>query len=354
MKSKKYVTGGATKSTVRPVQGAPKPKPLTPPGAKKPVGPPYAKPVTKPTPKPVAKTPVKPTPKPVVKTPVKPTTKTVISSKGKTVYNPKAGTKTVYDSKGKTVTNSKGGMKTVYNKQGKTETFDDGQKTVYNKQGKTTTFADGFTEIKDKQGSRLITTPKPGTGTKPAATTKPGTGKPTPKPTPKTAVKKPATTTYGPKTTAVLDYMKPSNTLATKPKPVTPAKPATKPAAPVAKTVSQLWTEKTGTSWSEAKKQGLSDGSAKSNMEIMKKLQSGAINKDTIATMKDNSKVPTLSAKDTKVTKSSPIATTTPEKPEAKPTVKQMSGSGMGAMERMEGSYKRGGMVKKKMKSKKK
>ena len=236
MKSKKYVTGGATKSTVRPVQGAPKPKPLTPPGAKKPVGPPYAKPVTKPTPKPVAKTPVKPTPKP----------------------------------------------------------------------------------------------------------------------TPKTAVKKPATTTYGPKTTEVLDYMKPSNTLATKPKPVTPAKPAAKPAAPVAKTVSQLWTEKTGTSWSEAKKQGLSDGSAKSNMEIMKKLQSGAINKDTIATMKDNSKVPTLSAKDTKVTKSSPIATTTPEKPEAKPTVKQMSGSGMGAMERMEGSYKRGGMVKKKMKSKKK
>jgi len=240
MKSKKYVNGG---STIRPVQGAPKPKPLTPTGTKKPVGPPYAKPTPKPTPKPVAKTPVKPVTKPAVKTPVKPTPK-------------------------------------------------------------------------------------------------------------------PATPSYGPKTTAVLDYMKPSNTLATKPKPVTPAKPAAKPAAPAAKTVSQLWTEKTGTPWSEAKKQGLSDGSAKSNMEIMKKLQSGSINKETIATMKDNSKVATLDAKDTKVTKSSATPAKSETKSEttseAKPTAKQMSGSGMGAMERMDGMYKKGGSIKRKMKSKKK
>lgn len=207
------------------------------------------------------------------------------------------------------------------------------------------------------------------------------TAKPTPKPTPKPVAKtpvktpvkstpKPVSKEYGPRTKEVLNYMKPSNTLATKPKPITPAKPKpaakttpkptattpkpTTPAKPAAKTVSELWAEKTGTSWSEAKKQGLSDGSAKSNMEIMKKLQSGAINKDTIATMKDNSKVATLDAKDTKVTKSTPAATTTPEKPEAKPTAKQMAGSGMGAMERMEGMYKKGGMVKKKIKSKKK
>lgn len=44
-------------------------------------------------------------------------------------------------------------------------------------------------------------------------------------------------------------------------------------------TVSQLWKEKTGTSWSEAKKQGLTDGSATSNIALMKKLQSGQITK---------------------------------------------------------------------------
>jgi hypothetical protein len=63
------------------------------------------------------------------------------------------------------------------------------------------------------------------------------------------------------------------NVYAPKPKPATktPAKPATS-----AKTVSQLWTEKTGTPWSEAKKQGMSDGTAASNMALMKKLQSGS------------------------------------------------------------------------------
>ncbi len=59
------------------------------------------------------------------------------------------------------------------------------------------------------------------------------------------------------------------NVYAPKPKPKTETK------AP-AKTVSQLWVEKTGTPWSEAKKQGLSDGTAASNMALMKKLQSGS------------------------------------------------------------------------------
>jgi hypothetical protein len=62
------------------------------------------------------------------------------------------------------------------------------------------------------------------------------------------------------------------NVYAPKPKPAakTPAKPAAS-----GKTVSQLWTEKTGLPWSEAKKQGMSDGSAASNMALMKKLQTG-------------------------------------------------------------------------------
>ena len=39
--------------------------------------------------------------------------------------------------------------------------------------------------------------------------------------------------------------------------------------------VAELWKKTTGTSWSEAKKQGLTDGSAKSNLALMSKLKSG-------------------------------------------------------------------------------
>ena len=58
------------------------------------------------------------------------------------------------------------------------------------------------------------------------------------------------------------------------------AKTVTKPTSgsatnkPAGKTVSQMWQEKTGTSWSEAKKQGLTDGSAKANMALMAKMKS--------------------------------------------------------------------------------
>jgi hypothetical protein len=93
--------------------------------------------------------------------------------------------------------------------------------------------------------------------TTPAPTAKPGTGKTSPKPT-----TKPATGKTTPKPT-----VKPTP----KPTAKTPTKPTTS-----AKTVSQLWTEKTGTPWSEAKKQGMSDGTAASNMALMKKLQSGS------------------------------------------------------------------------------
>lgn len=68
----------------------------------------------------------------------------------------------------------------------------------------------------------------------------------------------------------------------------TPAKTTTttKKSAP---TVSELWKQKTGTSWSEAKKLGLSDGSASSNIALMKKLQSGSVNKNTVKAAKSGS-----------------------------------------------------------------
>lgn len=111
------------------------------------------------------------------------------------------------------------------------------------------------------------------------------TPKPTPKPAPKSAAKTPAKS--APKAPAKTGYsatkditsrMVPKTGVpkpgvgvraTTKPKP-TPAKSAP------AKTVSQLWTEKTGTPWSEAKKQGFTDGSTAQNIALMKKLKSGS------------------------------------------------------------------------------
>jgi hypothetical protein len=107
-------------------------------------------------------------------------------------------------------------------------------------------------------------------------------------------------------------------------------KPST---TPKTQTVAELWKEKTGMSWSEAKKQGLSDGSAKSNLELAKKLKAGTITKAS------------LSAKS-----STPAANNTPSVPgvttsgsavksTSSPTKSSMSktgGSGMGANERLE------------------
>lgn len=45
----------------------------------------------------------------------------------------------------------------------------------------------------------------------------------------------------------------------------------------VGKTVSQLWVEETGTPWSEAKRLGLTDGTKKANLALMKRLQSGEV-----------------------------------------------------------------------------
>jgi hypothetical protein len=190
------------------------------------------------------------------------------------------------------------------------------------------------------------------------------------KPAAKTTTKKPATKS-GSSYSAVKDIksrMVPNTGV---PKPGVGVKATSKPKAtttsttkpkPAAKTVSQIWAEKTGTSWSEAKKLGLTDGSAKSNMALLDKLNKGTVSKSSISDMKNppkpakEEKIPTLSVKGTTVSKSnaSPSTSSSTSETTPKPSDKQMSGSGMGAMERMEGMYKRGGSVKKKMKSKKK
>jgi hypothetical protein len=114
---------------------------------------------------------------------------------------------------------------------------------------------------------------------------------------------------------------------------------------PPAKTVSEIWKEKTGTSWSEAKKQGLTDGSMKANLALLAKLKSGTYDKKPAATVTP-----------TPVPTPTPVVTTTTSETKMKPKGTPTGGSGIGAMERMEreeGMYKRGGSVRKKMMSKK-
>lgn len=124
----------------------------------------------------------------------------------------------------------------------------------------------------------------------------------------------------------------------------TASKPSTstsKASAPAGKTVAQVWKEKTGMDWSEAKKRGLSDGSAKSNLALLAKLKSGAVSKESLSKA---SSTPASTTSSTSTTSSASTAS----KPAAKMT--QTGGSGIGAMEREEGTYKRGGVVKKKKK----
>jgi hypothetical protein len=59
-----------------------------------------------------------------------------------------------------------------------------------------------------------------------------------------------------------------------------------KSSTPAAKTVSQIWKEKTGKDWSEAKSLGLSDGSAASNMALLKKLKSGSLTNSDLSSSK--------------------------------------------------------------------
>lgn len=73
------------------------------------------------------------------------------------------------------------------------------------------------------------------------------------------------------------------------------AKPKT-PTKSTGPTVSQLWTEKTGLAWSEAKKRGLSDGSLNSNLALMKKLKSGEVSKSSLESKTSTTASTTTSA----------------------------------------------------------
>lgn len=233
-------------------------------------------------------------------------TVTVNNAKGKTVYDPKKGTTTVYNSKGKTIT-ERDGIKIVQNKKGTTKTYPSGQKQIYNKKGLTAIFNDGSgtKATFNKQGRTDIYKD----GTKRISNTKGET-----------------------------DYDKNG-------KKITPAKTPAKTSvkAPVSSgpTVSQTWVAKTGTSWSEAKKQGLTDGSAKSNLALLEKLNAGTYDKKPAEKIITPTPTP------------NPAIITAPTEAKLKPTGTPSGGSGIGAIEREEEMYKRGGSVRKKMMFKK-
>ena len=128
------------------------------------------------------------------------------------------------------------------------------------------------------------------------------------------------------------------------------AKTVTKPTSGSAtsnsggKTVAQMWQEKTGTSWSEAKKQGLTDGSAKANMALMAKMKS---NPETFSKRDPvPEKLPTISL--SKAAENLSPAKPTPEL--AKPTTPaKTEKQSLGARIKSKiGQMKKGGMVKKK------
>jgi hypothetical protein len=127
----------------------------------------------------------------------------------------------------------------------------------------------------------------------------------------------------------------------------TPTPPPTPPPPSSSPTVSQLWQQKTGTSWSEAKKQGLTDGSASANMALMKKLKSGEINKNSLSKPKTEATPTPVTSTSTPTSTSTSTPTPTPK---PKPTT--YAGSGIGAMERSEKEFeeqgfRRGGSVRK-------
>ena len=224
--------------------------------------------------------------------------KTVLDKNGKTVYN-KDGSKVTYNSKGKT-TYAKDGTKTVLDKNGETIYFNNGDKRTYNSKGKTTYYADGQKDVLDKNGKTAYFPD----GQKQTYNSKGETtyfkngnkqvldknGKTTYYPDgTKQVLDKKGKTVYMPDGSKVTynkqgktEYDKSGKNLTEAARLAAEKKAADKKvvAKEPSKTVSQIWKERTGTDWSEAKKQGLSDGSAKSNLDLLKKLNSGSLDKD--------------------------------------------------------------------------
>lgn len=118
----------------------------------------------------------------------------------------------------------------------------------------------------------------------------------------------------GKKVKAVIESLiRPKTVTATKTVVKTPVKtPVVK--KPAGKTVSEIWKEKTGTSWSEAKKQGLTDGSMKANLALLAKLKSGSFNKEN----QPPAKMETKKASEMKVSYTGPTELAGVKSPEKK------------------------------------
>ena len=266
---------------------------------------------------------------------------TVVNAKGKTIYDPKDRTITTYSSKGKTVTDknpkSENYGTTVSNKKGTIQKlnaneFGDPKTVIKNKKGASIQYykkgdpgyrkvvidKSGYTAYtnediykNDKKGPRYIDR-KP--ETKKVETKKVETKKPAVKPNNKDLINKMTRTgqAYYLDTKSgkveknpdvkntikkVAEDSKNKQAKIVKSKIESLKRPeirketikkevVVKPPKATAPTVSQLWQQKTGTSWSEAKKQGLTDGSAAANIALMKKLKSGDVNKESIKASK--------------------------------------------------------------------
>ena len=222
----------------------------------------------------------------------------------KVTYDKKAGTKTVLDEKGKTVYSnygSKNQTKTVYNKQGKVVTRDDGQKEIYNKQGKYTAYADGMKEISNKKGtsqSKEYTDVSGGKtvktyntkGDKEVKYTKAGeeTYKKYAPDGSFTGYKQNQFGSFG---SPVEGKKIPISSAKVKEETVKKETVTPPVKTGTGQTVAELWKAKTGTAWSEAKKQGLTDGSAKANLALMAKLKSGDYKPKTKEESKVESKI---------------------------------------------------------------
>lgn len=113
----------------------------------------------------------------------------------------------------------------------------------------------------------------------------------------------------GKKVKAVVESLiRPKTVTATKTVVKTPVK------TPAGKTVSEIWKEKTGTSWSEAKKKGLTDGSMKANLALLAKLKSGSFDKEN----QPPARMETVKATDMKVSSTGPTELVRVKSPEKK------------------------------------
>lgn len=163
------------------------------------------------------------------------------------------------------------------------------------------------------------------------------------------AVKSVAKSVLGSKSGSTSKKAAPTKTSAAKTTPAkttvktTPAKTTTT-TTKSAPSVSELWKQKTGTSWSEAKKQGLTDGSASSNIALMKKLQSGSVNKNTVKSSNAAGNM-TAYKKDMEKNVQDELSGKTTYTPPAEPS---KSGADKAADEN---KMRRGGMVRRRMQS---